>query len=122
MNHGSFTRDLLRLTAAVTSASGTIHSARANLTVVPTIKADGPYLEAAPTTELVSWIASAAHRPNCGSVMCSAQPISGKMMSATELRIKTVPSETAISCSSACTMGPTAAMALHPQIAVRAVI
>ena len=42
----------------------TIYSARASFTVVPTASATAPYLAAAPTTELVSWIASAAHRPN----------------------------------------------------------
>src|SRR5271155_74793 len=46
--------DLLRLIAAVASASGTIQSARANFTVVPMTRACEPYLAAAPTTELVS--------------------------------------------------------------------
>ena len=46
--------NLLRFAAAVSSASGTIHSARASFTVVPITKACGPYLLAAPTTELVS--------------------------------------------------------------------
>jgi len=54
----------LRSIAAVASASGTIHSARASFTVVPITNACGPYFVVAPTTELVSWIASAAQSPN----------------------------------------------------------
>jgi len=54
INQGSLTLELLRFTAAVISARGTIQSARASFTVVPTINAVAPYFEAAPTTELVS--------------------------------------------------------------------
>jgi len=46
------------------------------------------------------------------------EPIDGKINSAMELRMNTVPSETAISSSLACRIGPTAAIALPPQIAV----
>src|SRR3954462_1485663 len=118
MNQGHWIFVLLRFTAAVAMHSGTIHSARANLTVVAITVAASPYLCAAPTTELVSWIASAAHNPNCGCERCSDIPIRGKISSAIEFRIKTVPSETDISSSFAPTMGPTAAMALPPHIAV----
>ena len=47
-------RVLLPLTAAVPTVMGTIHSARASFTVVPTARATVPYLAEAPTTELVS--------------------------------------------------------------------
>jgi hypothetical protein len=40
------------------------------------------------------------------------------MNNAMELRMKTVPSETAISSALACTIGPIAAIALPPQMAV----
>src|SRR5229473_2856886 len=118
---GSF-RERLRLIAAVARASGTIHRARASFTVVPMTRAWGPYFVAAPTTELVSWIASAAHSPNCDCERWSAFPIGGKISRAIEFKIKIVPSDTAISSSSARRMGPMAAMALPPQIAVPAVI
>src|SRR5207342_1076381 len=122
MNHGIVTFDLLCLNAAVASASGTIHNARASFTVVAVTSASFPYREAAPTTELVSWIASAAHNPNCDCERSSPAPIEGKMSSAIEFRIKTVPSDTAISSSPACSIGPMAAIALPPQIAVPAEI
>ena len=54
MNHGQFTFAWLFFSIAVAIASGTIHSARASFTVVPTARAVGPYFAAAPTTELVS--------------------------------------------------------------------
>src|SRR5438046_956182 len=53
---------------------------------------------------------------------CNAFPIGEKISSATEFKIKIVPSDTAISSSSACRIGPIAAMALPPQMAVPAVI
>src|SRR5260370_36649326 len=97
---GSFW-ELLRLIAAVARANGTIQRARASFTVVPMTKACAPYLVAAPTTELGSWIASAAHSPNCDCDRCSAFPIGGKISRAIEFRIKIVPSDTAISSYSA---------------------
>jgi len=45
--------------------TGIIHNALTNFTVVATSKAWSPYLLAAPTTELVSWMAIAHHKPNC---------------------------------------------------------
>ena len=63
-------------------------------------------------------MAIADQTPNCVCVRCSAAPIGGKMKSAIELRMKTVPSETDISSSLAPMTGPTAAIALPPQIAV----
>src|SRR5580765_4302044 len=118
MNQGHCTLALACFNSAVPSASGTIHKARASFTVVPTCNAIAPYLAAAPTTELVSWIASAAHSPNCVWVSLSADPMAGNVSRATELSTNTVPSDTAISSSVAPVIGPTAAMALPPQIAV----
>jgi hypothetical protein len=63
-------------------------------------------------------MAIAAQTPNCGCVMPTRWPIIGKMKSAIELRMKTVPRATDISSSVALTTGPTAAIALPPQIAV----
>src|SRR5215469_5141783 len=77
-----------------------------------------PYFAHAPTTELVSWIASAAHNPNCDCASFNAVPIAGNVSSATEFSRKIVPSETDISSSVAPRTGPTAAIALPPQIAV----
>jgi len=48
--------------------------------------------------------------------------MTGKRKRAMELRMNTAPRETAISSSLALAMGPTAAMALPPQIAVPALI
>jgi len=107
-----------RFRAAAPIATGTIQSARVSFTVVPTTSATGPYRAVAPTTELVSWMARAAHNPNCVCVKCRNQPSGGKIRSAMEFKIKMVPSEIAISSSLASMMGPTAAMALPPQIAV----
>ncbi len=81
-------------------------------------RASVPKRDAAPTTELVSWIASAAQRPNCGCVSPRNAPIGGNASSAIAFSTKIVPSETAISSSLASTSGPIAAMALPPQIAV----
>src|SRR5580658_3554 len=67
-------------------------------------------------------MASAAQSPNCCCERCSNQPKGGNIKSAMEFRIKTVPSETAVSSWSACMIGATAAIALPPQIAVPTVI
>src|SRR3954468_781306 len=118
MNQGHWIFALLCLNAAVAMQRGTIQSARANFTVVAITVAASPYLCEAPTTELVSWMASAAHNPNCCCERCSDIPTAGKISSAMEFKMKTVPSETDISSSFAPTIGPTAAIALPPQIAV----
>src|SRR5690348_9298854 len=118
MNHGHWIFVLACLNRAVAIDSVTIHRARASFTVVPTASAPAPYLAAAPTTELVSWIARAAHNPNCVCVNFNADPMGGKISRATELRTKIVPSDTAICSSLAPVMGPTAAIALPPQMAV----
>src|SRR5665213_4241313 len=118
MNHGQLILVLLFFNIAAVMASGTIQSARGSLTVVPTARAVGPYLALAPTTELVSWMASAAQRPNWVSVKCTRWPMRGKSSSATELSTNTVPSETLISSSFASSTGPIAAIALPPQMAV----
>ena len=118
INHGHFIFVFAPQATAAPAANGTIHNARASFTVVPITSATAPYLAAAPTTELVSWMASAAHSPNCCCVRCSAAPMAGKISSATELRTKIVPSDTAICSSVAWIIGPSAAMALPPQMAV----
>src|SRR5215469_937591 len=122
MNHGHWMRALDFNVRAVTKDRGTIQSERASLMVVPTANAVGPYLAVAPTTELVSWIANADQSPNWAWVMCSRDPMKGKRNNATELRMNTDPKATAISSSLASAIGPTAAMALPPQIAVPALI
>src|SRR5664279_682320 len=99
MNHGHWMRVLLPLTAAVAIDKGTIQSARASFTVVPTANATAPYLAEAPTTELVSWIAKAAHNPNWVCERFNQRPIMGNVSSATEFNTKIVPSETDISSS-----------------------
>src|SRR5207245_3128677 len=99
MNQGHWIFALARIAMAVASDKGTIHRARASFTVVPTARAVEPYFAAAPTTELVSWIARAAQRPNCDWVSLRAVPIAGKISKAMALRTNTVPSETAISSS-----------------------
>src|SRR5882724_12208003 len=96
MNQGHWIFVLACLNRAVAIDRGTIHKARASFTVVPTANAPAPYLAAAPTTELVSWIAKAAQRPNCVWLNFNASPIGGKISSAIELRTKIVPSDTAI--------------------------
>src|SRR3974390_3813211 len=118
MNHGHWMRVLLPVLTAAATVIGTIHSARASFTVVPPARAAPPYLAPAPTTELVSWIASAAHSPNCGCDSFIAVPIAGKVNKATEFSRKIVPSETDISSSVAPSTGATPAMALPPHIAV----
>src|SRR6266404_3035053 len=110
MNHGQWIFAFVRRASAVTTVMGTIHRARASLTVVPTASATAPYLAAAPTTELVSWMASAAHSPNCDWLSLKKPPMNGKVSNATEFRTKIVPSETAISSLLAPATGPTAAI------------
>src|ERR1035438_6638151 len=87
-------RVLLPLTAAAPTDNGTIQSARASFTVVPTANATAPYFAEAPTTELVSWIARAAHNPNWVCESFNQIPMAGKVSSATEFNTKIVPSET----------------------------
>src|SRR5208283_6176513 len=99
MNQGHWMRVLLPLTAAVPRDKGTIHRARASFTVVPTASAAAPYFAEAPTTELVSWIASAAQSPNWLCDSFSITPMVGKVSSAMELSRNTVPSDTDISSS-----------------------
>ncbi len=102
----------------VTKASGIIHSARVSLMRVAVWRATSPYTSPAPTTDDVSCIAIAAHVPNCACVISSIRPIGGKINNAIELRMKITPSDTAISFSLALSTGPTAAIALPPQMAV----
>ena len=64
MNQGHWILALLFSASDVPTDTGTIHMARASFTVVPTASATAPYFAAAPTTELVSWMASADHNPN----------------------------------------------------------
>src|SRR5262245_51571394 len=118
MNQGYFTLTSLRRNQDAAMLSGTIQSARTSFTVVAIASAAAPYSVEAPTTELVSWIASAAQSPNCSAFNPSHLPMIGKVSSAQALRVKTAPSDTDISSSLAPTLGPMAAMALPPQIAV----
>jgi len=53
---------------AVRSATGMIQSAPVSFTTVRTSSACGPNSAAAPTTELVSWMARADQRPNWACV------------------------------------------------------
>ena len=65
MNHGIVNLlSLLLKMNDVTSAKGMIHNALVSLIVVAICRASSPYAAPAPTTELVSWIAIAAHVPN----------------------------------------------------------
>src|SRR5881394_143189 len=62
MNQGIATCAAFRLnSSAVASVSGTIQRARVSLIVVAICSASAPYRAAAPTTELVSWMAIADH-------------------------------------------------------------
>lgn len=65
MKYVYLTFELLFFKTEVIKAMGAIHKALASLTVVATLRAIAPYFIPAPTTELVSWMASAAHNPNC---------------------------------------------------------
>src|SRR5215472_948323 len=109
---------LCLLSAATASVRGTIQSARVSFTVVATARATLPYFAAAPTTELVSWIASADQIPNWLCERASRCPTKGNKNRAIAFRMNTVPRETAMSWSSASRTGPMAAIALPPQIAV----
>src|SRR5262245_56866868 len=93
-------------TLALASVNGTIQSARTSLTVVAIVNATAPNFVAAPTTELVSWIARAAHNPNSVSVRPSARPQSGNRTSPSAFNRNTVPIDTDISSSRAPITGP----------------
>ena len=73
-----------------------IHSARVSLTVVAICNASWPYAAPAPTTELVSCMAIAAHMPNCCWLSPSASPTGGKTNRATALRTNIVISDSDI--------------------------
>ena len=119
MNQGMLILPLLsRKINMVANARGIIHSARVSLMSVAVWRATSPYTSPAPTTDEVSWMAMAAQVPNCVCVMSSMWPMGGKMKRAMELSMKITPSDTAISSVSALSTGPTAAMALPPQMAV----
>ena len=94
------------------------HSARANFTVVAICNASAPYCIPAPTTELVSWIASAAHRPNCVCDKPNVCPSTGNRKMAIALSKNTVTIATVTSGAFARMATAAAAMALPPQIAV----
>ena len=98
--------------------TGIIQSALDSFTVVATVSASFPYAEAAPTTELVSWMATALQIPNWDSVRLKKWPIVGKVSKAIEFRRNITPSEIEMSFSEASIMGEIAAIALPPQIAV----
>gem|GEM_PF-2298267 len=100
------------------AVNGMIHNARISFTVVAICNATTPYFCAAPATELVSWMAIAAQKPNCSCVNDKSCPIQGKTTSATAFKINTVIRATAISSSRAFITGAVAAIALPPQIAV----
>lgn len=110
--------DLFLNISADVIETGIIHNALASFTVVATSSACGPYLLAAPTTELVSCIANAHQRPNCVCDKLKWRPITGNIKSAMEFKMNTQPSATDICFSSALITGEMAAMALPPQIAV----
>ena len=107
-----------RNTNIVANARGIIHRARVSLMSVAICRASSPYTSPAPTTLEVSCMAMAAHVPNWAWLMSNRWPRGGKMNRATALRMKMTPRLTAISFSSARSTGPTAAMALPPQMAV----
>lgn len=113
----------------VTTASTTIHKARVSFTVVATSRADTPcacsqsgcmlsYAQPAPTTDEVSWMAIAAHIPNCFMLIVSAVPIYGNTNKATAFSMNTTPNDTDICSGLAFIIGPTAAIAEPPQMAV----
>ena len=119
INQGMLMRcPLLLKIKEVKSAIGIIQSARVSLIVVAIRRASSPYAAPAPTTELVSWMAMAAQVPKSYWLIFKACPIAGKMKSAMALRINMVPKATDMSLSLAFKTGPTAAMALPPQMAV----
>ena len=95
-----------------------IQRARINFVVVAMARASLLYVLAAPTTELVSWIAIAHQYPNWWSFISNQRPITGKMNRATALSMKMVPMATVISLSLALITGDKAAIALPPQMAV----
>ena len=110
--------DLVLNTKVVISATGIIHNALANFTVVAICNASVPYLLAAPTTELVSWMAMAHHKPNSCCVKWSQCPIAGNKNSAIEFNMRITPKATEVWFSSDLIIGAIAAIALPPQIAV----
>lgn len=119
MNQGMLMRcPLLLKMNEVIKATGIIQRARVSLMVVAIRRASSPYAAPAPTTELVSWMAIAAQVPKSSWLMPRACPTAGKRKRAMALRIKMVPRATDISLSLALRTGPTAAMALPPQMAV----
>ena len=104
------------------SESGTIHKARASFTVVPTARATAPNLAVAPTTE--SRVMNCQCCPEAKLGLCEMQDRAdcGERQQRDGVEHKSVPREIAISSSVALAMGPTAAIALPPQIAVPAEI
>lgn len=100
---------------------GIIHKAPVSLTVAAICKASAPKEEPAPTTELVSWIAAAARKPNCRWDSPRKWPTGGKINKTSAFNTRIVPKAAEISLVFAFTAGA-AAMALPPHIAVSAEI
>src|SRR5690606_19758649 len=74
-----------------TISTGIIHKMRSILDMVATFNASSPYFMLAPTTELVSWMATAAQWPNCSWERPNQWPITGKINSAMTFSRNTVP-------------------------------
>lgn len=109
---------LLLWIIAVINDKGIIHKALSSFTVVAMCKAISPYFCEAPTTELVSCIAIAAHNPNCSWVMDNKCPRTGNINRAIELSKNMILRDIDVSSSSASMIGVIAAIALPPHIAV----
>ena len=74
-------------------------------------------MEAAPTTEDVSWIESATHLPNCCCDKSKTVPTKGNITTAKAFNKKIIAIEDPNSSGLAFMMGAKAAIAVPPQIA-----
>ena len=75
-------------------------------------------MEAAPTTEDVSWIESATHLPNCCCDKSNTVPTKGNITTAKAFNKKIIAIEDASSSGLAFMIGAKAAIAVPPHIAV----
>ena len=88
------------------------------MSVTAELSASSPNVIAAPITELVSCIASAANAPKSYAVISKCFPIRGRKIIANALKKKIIPRDISISFGVALMIFETAAIAVAPQIAV----
>ena len=110
--------DLFLKNQADPMTKGIIQKVLVTFKVAATSIASSPIIDAAPTTEAVSWIAKATQAPNSRSERLKKSPKIGNNRTAIAFSKKMIAMAVVNSSGLALIAGPTAAIAVPPQIAV----